>query len=361
MKQLLRERWRLIAMAAALCLVALLASMLYLLSPRTTGVESDWSAKAIDGPVVAGRAVVSGDHTALDLRSGKTLTLGSVRGGTPYIGDGRLVIASPGQVDSARLDASARWTWRAATGENVSPVAANAGSTIVLACPASGTCRLVGLDSQGRESWTQPGVARRKPLPAGGLPLVDGAALGDGVFVTDPESGRTALRPGRSLLVVPGGPVVTEVVQDGSCVLTAYLSADPAWTRVLPGCPTDQPPRLATEPDDPETLVVTWPSTSERLDLARGEPAQPPARAEDGAEDGAEVVLHQGGMTATESRRTVRTNPFRWGARVTVLQLLDRSGAVRAQVVSDRPLAPLSLNASGVVVRDGDEIVRYTF
>jgi hypothetical protein len=359
-KLLLRERWRLVAMAAAPCLVALLASTLHLLSPRTTGVEGDWSAKAIDGPVVAGRAVVSGDHTALDLRSGKTVTLGSVRGGTPYIGDERLVIASPGRVDSARLDASARWTWRAAVGENASPVAASGGSTIVLACPASGTCRLVGLDPHGRESWTQPGVTRRAPLPAGALPLVDGATLGDGVLVTDPESGRTALRPGRSLLMVPDGPVVTEVVQDGSCVLTAYLSTDPGWTRVLSGCPTDQPPRLATEPDDPETLVVTWPSTSERLDLASGKPAQPPA--EHTAGDRAEVVvLHQGGMTATESHRTVRTNPFRWGARVTVLRLLDRSGAVRAQIVSDRPLAPLSLDASGVVVRDGDEIVHYSF
>ena len=173
MKQLLRERWRLVAMAGALGVLLLLGLLLQLLSPRTTGVEGDWSAKAVDGPVVAGRAVVSGDHTALDLRSGRTVTLGSVRGGVPYVADDRLVIASPGQVDSVGLDATARWTWRAAAGETASPVAAGRGSTVVLACPTKGPCRLVGLDAKGqRELVFQGGGATRpaagRPPPPGG-------------------------------------------------------------------------------------------------------------------------------------------------------------------------------------------------
>jgi hypothetical protein len=46
---------------------------------------------------------------------------------------------------------------------------------------------------------------------------------------------------------------------------------------------------------------------------------------------------------------------------VTVLQLLDdRSGDVRGQVASDHTLTLLHLDRSSVVVRDGDEVVRYT-
>ncbi|GAA2167586.1 hypothetical protein [Pedococcus bigeumensis] len=357
MKQLLRERWWRLAVAAALCLLVALGVTSFLLSPRTTGVEGDWSTRAVDGRVVAGRAVLSGDHRALDLHTGKTVTLGSVRGGVPYVADDRLVIASPGRVDSARLDATARWTWRAAAGDTVAPVAASGGSTIVLACPATGRCRLVGLDAQGRESWVSTGVDRREPLPSGPLPRVDATSAGGGVLVTDPASGRAALQPGRSFVALPDGPVVTEVVQDGRCVIAAYVSADAAWTRVLPSCPTSEPPRLSTDPRDPTVATVTWPSTTARLDLATGKPvASAPDRSN------GQVVARGGGLTATASRKSLPTNPFRWGRTVTVLQLLDdRSGDVRGQVASDHTLTLLHLDRSSVVVRDGDEVVRYTF
>ncbi|KRF23571.1 hypothetical protein [Phycicoccus sp. Soil803] len=354
MKQLLRERWRLVAMAGALAVLLLLGLLLQLLSPRTTGVAGDWSAKTVDGAVVAGRAVVSDDHTALDLRSGKTVTLGSVRGGVAYVADDRLVIASPGQVDSVGLDATARWTWRAAAGETVSPVAAGRGGTVVLACPTKGPCRLVGLDPRGNESWSSKGVERRDPLPAGPLPRVDATSAGGGVLVTDPASGRAALQPGRSFVALPDGPVVTEVVQDGKCVIAAYASADPAWTRVLPRCPAAETPRLSADPTDPAVVTVTWPSTTARLDLATGRPASPTPRSR------GTVVARGDGLTATTSRKSLHTNPFRWGRRVTLLQLVDdRSGDVRAQVVSDHSLALLHLDGSSVVVRDGDEVIRY--
>lgn len=354
MRQLLRERRWLAAMAAALGLLVVLWLTLVLLSARTTGLEPEWSTKAVDGPVVAGRAVVSGDHTALDLRTGKTVALGSVRGGVPYVADDRLVIASPGRIDSARLDATARWTWRAAAGETASPVAAGAGSTVVLACPTKGPCRLVGLDPRGNESWSSKGVERRDPLPAGPLPRVDATSAGGGVLVTDPSSGRAALQPGRSFLALPDGPVVTEVVQDGRCVIAAYASADAAWTRVLPSCPAAETPRLSADPTDPAVVTVTWPSTTARLDLATGRPASPTPRSS------GTVVARGNGLTATTSRKSLHTNPFRWGRPVTVLQLVDdRSGNVRAQVVSDHSLTLLHLDGSSVVVRDGDEVIRY--
>jgi hypothetical protein len=354
-KALLRERWRLAATAAATCVLVLLGVVL-LLAPRTKGVDPDWSARAVTGPVVAGRAMLSGDHTALDLRTGKTVTLGSVRGGTPYVADDRLVIASPGQVDSARLDATARWTWRSPAGVTVTPVAASGGSTIVLACPANGTCRLVGLDTRGRPSWSSDGVERRDPLPTGPLPRVDATSAGGGVLVTDPASGRAALQPGRSVLALPDGPVVTEVVQDGRCVIAAYLTADPVWTRVLPTCPVSETPRLSADPTDSGAVVVTWPSRTERLDLATGKAAAPLPNATSGR-----VVGRAAGLTANQPRKSLHTNPFRWGRQVSVLQLLDdRSGEVRGQVASDRPLTLLHLDRSSVVVRDGDEVVRYT-
>lgn len=357
MKELLRERGKLAACGALLCLILLLGLTLHLLSPRTTGLEGDWSATSVGGPVVAGRAVVSGDHMALDLRTGKTVTLGSVRGGTPYIADDRLVIASPGQVDSARLDATARWTWRAPAGATVTPLAASAGSTLVLTCPAQGACRRVGLDARGKESWSSDDAARRDPLPAGPLPRVDVTSVGGGALVTDPASGRASLQPGRSFLAMPDGAVVTEVVQDGACVIAAYVTADPAWTRVLPTCPAAETPRLSSDPADPTTVTVTWPSRTERLDLATGRSATASPRSSEGT-----VVARAGGLTATESLDSVRTNPFRWGRRVTVLRLVDdRAGETRAQVVSDHPLQLLHLDATSLVVRDGDQIVRYTF
>lgn len=356
MKQLLRERRRLVAVAAALGLLVLLGLTSWLSSPRNTGVDGDWSARAVDGPVVAGRAILSGDNAALDLRTGKTVTLGSVRDGTPYVADDRLVVASPGQVDSVRLDATARWTWRAPSGQSVSPVAAGGGSTAVLACPATGACRLVGIDSRGRESWSSEGAARREALPPGGLPRVDATSAGGGVLVTDPTSGRAALQPGRSFLALPDGPVVTEVVQGGRCVVAAYLDADPAWTQVLPSCPATGTPRLSADPVDSTVVTLTWPSGTERLDLSSGKVATAGAVIEDGR-----LVARSGGLTATSSRKSLHGNPFRWGAEATSIQLLDdRTGDVRARVVSEQPLTLLHLDRSSLVVRDGDAVIRYT-
>ena len=299
--------------------------------------------------------MVSGDHTALDLRSGKTVTLGSVRGGTPYVADDRLVIASQGRVDSARLDATARWTWQAPAGTTATPLAAGGGNTVIQTCPTTGSCRLVGLDPQGKVSWSSDTATRRDPLPPGPLPLVDAVSAGGGVMVTDPASGRASLQPGGSFVALPHGAVVTEVVQDGKCVISAYDTADPAWTRVLPTCPATQTPTLSTDPTDPDTLVITWPSLTVRLDVATGKPATRSRPAGSGR-----VVARADGLTATESRSSLHTNPFRWGQEITILKLRDdATGGVRAQVVSDGPLRLLHLDATSVVVQDGAEIVRY--
>jgi hypothetical protein len=368
---LLAGRPRLLVAAPVALLVVIVGMALYLLTPRTTGVDGDWSAKAMDGRVVASRALVSGDHTALDLRSGKTVTLGSVTGGTPFVADDRLIIASGGRLDSARLDATARWTWHSPAGTTATPLAAARGSTVVLVCPSMGVCQLVGLNGQGRKDWQSDGAARRattagttsgttggKAPHDGSLPRVDAMAVpGGGVVVTDPVSGRSTLQPGRSFLAVPDGPLVTELVQDGRCVVSVFASADALWTRVLDACPPTQPGLAA----DDGSVTLTWPTRVERIDLATGK-ILPASKAGDATPDGGDVVARAAGLTAIASRKTLHTNPFRWGAQVTVVQLRDSTtGDVRAQVVSDEPLSVLRLDKASVVVRDGDEVIRYTF
>ncbi len=350
-------RTRVAVAAGAVALILALAFPAYLTTPRTEGLDGDWSARSLSGPVVADRAILSGSNAALDLRTGKTVTLGSVRGGTPFVADDRLLIASPGRIDSTRLDATARWTWQAPAGRTATPVAAAGGSTLVLVCPATGTCALVGLDARGREVSRADGVARRTAAPShGSLPRVDASPVnGGGVLVTDPTTGRTALRAGRSFVAVPDGPVVTELVQDGQCVVSAYAGADELWVKVLDACPDTQP-KLAVADG---AVSLTWPGRTERLALTSG--AAPATQARVRIDSGSRLVARAAGMVAVESRKSLHTNPFRWGTHVTVIQLRDtRTGDKLAQVVSDQPLTVLHLERGAVVVRDGDRIVRYT-
>ena len=369
MRGLLAGRPRLVVATVAF-LVVLVCLALYLLTPRTKGVDGDWSAEAADGRVVANRALVIGDHTALDLRSGKTVTLGSATGGTPLVADDRLIIASRGRIDSAGLDATARWTWQSPAGTTATPLAAARGSTAVLVCPAADMCQLVGLNALGKQEWQSDGAARRPTTPAtasgtavassphdGSLPRVDAMAVpGGGVVVTDPVSGRSTLQPGRSFLAIPDGPLVTELVQNGRCVVSVFATADPLWTRVLDTCPPSRPTLTA----DHTSVALTWPTTVERLDLVTGK-TQPSSRVGEGATAGGRVVVRAAGITVRETRKPVHTNPFHWGDDVTILQLRDGStGDLRAQIVSDRSLTLLRLEDGAVVVRDGGQVIRYT-
>jgi hypothetical protein len=343
--------------------VVLVGLGLHLATPRTQGLDGDWSANAVEGTVVAGRALVSGDHTALDLRTGKTVTLGSVRGGTPFIADERLIIATDGRIDSVRLDATVRWTWHSPAGTTATPLAASGGSTLVDVCPAAGACRLVGLNAQGRQDWQSDGATRREQAPRdGSLPRVHATSVpGGGVLLTDPVSGRSTLRAGRSFLAIPNGPVVTELVQDGKCVVSAYSAADALWTRVLDECPASAMPVMGVGGG---AVMLTWLARVGRLDLATGKtlPIKGATIKATTTETTGKVVGQGGGLTAIQSQKTLRTNPFRWGTRVTVIELRDSTtGDEKAEVVSDQPLTLVHLDKDAIVVRDGSQVVRYTF
>lgn len=313
------RRGRLLGAAAVLAVVAALVVTAYATTPRTHGVAGDWEARPLAGHVV-GRVLLSGDHTALDLRTGKSVSLGSAAGGRPYAGDGRLVIAGAGRLDSVGLDGTNRWTWRAAAGQTPVPLAARRGSTVVATCPVGGSapCDLVGLDARGHEAWRAPGSSYVAAPGAQGLPHAYARAnQGGGVVVLDPVDGREALVPGQRLTAVPDGPVVVSAVQGGQCVLTAYDGADAAWTRVLARCADGVPP---------------------------------------GEEPGRSAEL-----TVTRRSRATPANPLRWGSPTTVLTVADaRTGRSLAQVAATGRLDLLLLDGRALVVRTAEGIVRYT-
>lgn len=354
------SRARLRAPSARLALVALvgalvlgLAAAAYLTTPRTSGVRGDWAAKSLVGQVIASRALVSGDNTAIDLTTGKTVRLGSVQGGTPYIGDDRLVIAVDARVDSVRLDATTRWTWRAPSGSTVTPVAADRGSTAVNVCPAAGPCDLVGLTAKGRQAWRAAGVGTRDPagseraLPKVAVTRVDGG----GVMLTEPATGRRTLQPGQALLATDTGTVVLADVQQGSCVVAAYVTPDPLWTQVLPDCPGGKVPGMAAANG---SLALSWPGRVERLDLATGRPTTAPQPV-------AGQLAAAGSLVAVRAERSTPLNPLRWGERTTVVRVLDTvTGDTRAQIASTGRLDLLRLEPHALVVREGSRIVRYT-
>jgi hypothetical protein len=349
----LGRRWRWTAAIGALALGLGLTA--YLATPRSSGLEGDWAAKGIDGTVVAQRALVGRGNTAVDLRTGTTITLGSVQGGTPFIGDDRLVIVKGNRLDSVRLDAKARWTWLAPAGASVTPVAAGGGSTVALVCTTPNACTLNGIGAQGRQEWTLPtdltiGGAR----PTAALPGVLATSNGDdGIVLTDPVTGRQTVRAGTRPLTTPEGVVVVATRQQGSCVVSAYRDADPLWVRVLGPCPDGTLPTLTS---DGAWVRATSSGTVTTLAADTGRTVQAPAsRSLPGA------VASSQGVGATRATRVVHTNPFRWGQRLSVVDVRDQaSGAVRATLVSPKALDVLLLRPEAIVVREGDQVVRYT-
>lgn len=352
-----RNRRRgLLNVGAAVVVTAALVVTAYATTPRTHGVVGDWEAKPLDGRVVGG-VLLSGDHTALDLRTGKSVSLGSAAGGRAYAGDGRLVVAGADRLDSVGLDGTGRWTWRPAAGQRPVPLAARRGSTLVASCPqdAAAPCDLVGLDTQGHQAWRTAGTTRATQ-GGQGLPHVFASAArnGGGVVLVDPVDGRQGLAPGRRFTAVADGPVVVPVVQGGQCVLSAYDGADPVWTRVLGPCPADAVPRLDV---GTRSLAVVWPDGGAALDLATGRDVSERGRGVVASDE----VDRSPGLVVTRARRSTPANPLRWGSPTTVLAVLDaRTGRVLAQVAGTGRLDLLLMDGDGMVVRTDDGITRYT-
>lgn len=349
-------RPKLVVAAGVAAVLVVAVTGAYVASPRTEGLAGEWSAPSSDGEVVAERALVSGGNAALDLRTGKSVRLSSVAGGAATYADDRLIVSKDGRVDSVRLDAPVRWTWRAPAGHVAIPLAAAAGSTLVADCPAGAgkTCRLVGLDSAGKPGWESAGAQRPHERPRPALPrLLAEQVEGGGVSLTDPTSGRASLQPGDSFVAVPDGPVIVPVQQGGQCVVSLFTAPDPLWTQLLGPCPGGRVPEVAATDG---AVLLTWAGRVERLALGTGAALPPPSvRPVSG------VLAAAGSLLAT---RRVDPPPAKailpWRDSQ-VLELRDaRSGEVRARLVTERPVTLLLLEADAVVVRVDSRVVRYS-
>lgn len=290
----------------------MVSAVAWLSTPRTSGLEPDWATDRLEG-TVAGLALVSGDHTALDLVTGTRVSLGSATGGRPFVGGGLLVVVRGARVDAARLDASRRWTWTAASGSIVTPVATRAGRLLLQACPPASTsgCELVGLDAKGAVAFRIAGATRLPTPSSPALPLVSATEVtGGGYTITDPVSGRQTLQPGGRLTVRADGRVVVVGTQGGKCVVATFEGPDPSSTAVEDSCP-----------------------------------AEPlPARA-----------------TLRTTRHTTPLNPLRWGRPTTVLTVVDTaSGRTLGRVTGVGTLEPILFTEDALVVRTEDRIERYT-
>jgi hypothetical protein len=362
---------------AAVALVAVAVGAPLATAPRTDGLSGDWATRAIDGELLSGRALVSDDNASIDLRSGKTVRLGSVSGGSRWVADDRMLVVRDDRVDSVRLDATARWTWRPAQASAIRPLAAAAGSTVLRVCPLSRSsggdggsggdgasadvpgCEVVGIDSKGQRAWATdaPGQSASSAAHtgrAGSLPRVAvlQAPGSGGYFLVDPGTGRRTLVPGEAALPLADGPVAIAHASAGRCVTSLYAGLSPEWTSVgSGGCARPAPTAWFASGGQ---LWVERNGAWERYALLGG------AR-EGVAADAVPDPQRTSRLIISERRVSFRVNPFRSTDRATVLTLRDAvSGRDVARLVTEHRLDLLLAEDRAVVVREDDQVVRYT-
>ena len=365
---------------AAVALVAVAVGAPLATAPRTDGLSGDWAARAIDGELLSRRAIVSDDNASIDLRSGKTVRLGSVSGGSRWVADDRMLVVRDDRVDSVRLDASARWTWRPAEPSAIRPLAAADGSTVLRVCRLRGSsggsggsgssggdavsagvlgCEVVGIDSKGHRAWAThaPGQSASSAAhtgQAGSLPrlAVLQAPGSGGYFLTDPATGRRTLVPGEAALPLADSPVAIAHASSGRCVTSLYAGLSPEWTSVGSG-PCARPAPSAWFVSGGQ-LWVERNNTWARYALRGGTREEVPAEAVPDPQRTSRLI-------ASEGRVSFRVNPFRFTDRATVLTLRDAvSGEEVARLVTEHRLDLLLAEDRAVVVREDDQVVRYT-
>ena len=333
--------------------------------PGTEGLSGDWSAAAIDGQVLGGRALVGDDNSSVDLVTGKTVRLGSVPGGDRFVGDDRMIVVTRGRVDSVRLDATERWTWRSTSPGSLTPLAADEGMTVLRLCGVQrgATCRLVGLDARGRRAWTTdaPGQsADTRPLngPAASLPRVAALAAPGadaGLFLVDPPTGQRTLVPGQSALPVPDGSLAVVHVSGGRCVTSLYAAPRAVWTRVTDGACSSARPQ-----DWFAAGGVLWVQREGRWTRVSLEDGRPDAAAEVPIDAARRGLVLDGRRASVQARIPLGVNPFRGSRPASSLRLTEASGGTTvARLVARHDIALLRLERDAVVVREGDRVVRY--
>lgn len=293
----------------------------WLTRPATEGLDGVWEAKAVDGEVLGGRALVAADdNVAIDLVSGTRITLGSVSGGTRAIGAGRLLVLRDDgprpTLDGAGLDGGSRWTWQGPPAHRLTFVAAASATTVVQACGGTPVaCRLIGVGTNGRESWqVQQPTASGTEAPVigadGNLPTVGALPTKDGtVVLVDPTSSRITLRPPAQASVGRDGTLTLSAAADGDCRRTTFTTLDRSSTTTSPGSCDAAPPA----------------STTDRT-------------------------------ARTAARSHAWWWPFGDGRAA-----LEVGGRHAGRVVGDDPLRALRVDDDGITVREGEVVRRYAW
>lgn len=305
-------RGRVVAGAAAAAVA--IAVLAWATTPRSSGVDDQWEAPAFAGSVLDGRALVAeSNNKALDLVTGKTITIGSVTGGQRFVAGNRLLIVNADRVDGAALNAQQRWTWTAPAGaSDLGLVASSRTGTIARYCTAPDQCLLAGIGPSGTTAWTLPEppsvTGEAVAAPDGGLPTYGLLPCGESTWLlVDPMTSRMVLRVADDVDVAPDGVVtLEEKLADGRCTVTTGESLD----------------RLGSAAQ----TCSTRPVSHDRL------------------RDG-EV------LTASEDRL--------WWWPFTTVRTVELSGQRHFTLISSSPLTVLRLDEEGVTVRDGDCVVRF--
>jgi hypothetical protein len=178
------------------------------------------------------------------------------------------------------------------------------------------------------------------------------AAGGDGFFLVEPGTGRRTLVPGAAALSEPDGPVAVTYLSGGRCVTSLYAGLSPQWTTVTPAaCGRAQPSGWFVARDH---LWVERAGAWERYAIANG------VRAEVDADTVPDPDT-PGRLTVSRQQVSLRPNPFRAADQVSVLRLRDAgSGEEVASLVTERPASVLLADDDAVVVRQDDQVIRYT-
>lgn len=232
-------RWLLVAAVAAVTYLVLAWSMV----PADEGVEEVWESTGPPGRVVGDAWLAHDDNVMVDLRTGKTVTLGAAPGGRQYVGGDRFLVVTDEAVEAIAIDGRARWSRELAADDDVVPVAVGGEATVLHRCSGD-ACRLEAVGESGRTLWSTP-MADGEPLqPVGGeIPGVVALVGAAGVLLIDPITRQELALEDARAVATPGG-VLVRYDADGQCVTALHPTIERTDGAAVVGACADLGPLL---------------------------------------------------------------------------------------------------------------------
>jgi hypothetical protein len=176
---------------------------------------------------------------------------------------------------------------------------------------------------------------------------------GDGFFLTDPATGRRSLVAGVAALPMADGPVAVTHASGGRCVTSLYAGLSPQWTSVTDAACAKPLPSAWFAADG--HLWVERAGAWERYALDGGARASVPLSAVPDSPPAGRP------SRVTQEPIALWANPFRTADRLSALALRDAgSGEEVWRLVTTQPASLLLEQDGAVVVREDDQVIRYT-